>query len=392
MTRIPTRKRHQSDTDGKIRGHRRLARSMMAVGVASVTLGALAVVPAATSGASPVHHPENEFHQNEFHQTNLVSDLGNQGAQLVDPNLKNPWGLASSPTSPIWVSDNNAGVATVYPGDVVLPPGVVPSPVALALVVTVPGGRASTNDGPSPTGQVFNQTTGFTVTSKAGSGPAAFIFAEEAGQIAAWSPAADPIVPPIVPGKPRTSTAQIVFTSPTAVYKGLAIAATLNGSFLYASNFHDGTVDVFDTKFKKVTSPGGFSDPTIPPGYAPFGIQNIHGLIYVTYAMQDAAKHDDVAGPGRGFVDVYTTDGFLVERLVSRGALNSPWGMVLHRPDSVGSPASCWWETSVTDGSMCSTHWANFTANCKTSTVTPSPSTACGASESATPRLAGPAR
>ena len=112
----------------------------------------------------------------------------------------------------------------------------------------------------------------------------------------------------------------------------MAIAPTLNGSFLYASNFHDGTVDVFDAHFKKVSSPGGFSDPAIPPGYAPFGIQNIHGLIYVTYAKQDAAKHDDVKGIGHGFIDVYTTDGFLVDRLVSRGVLDSPWGLTVAPP------------------------------------------------------------
>jgi uncharacterized protein (TIGR03118 family) len=111
------------------------------------------------------------------------------------------------------------------------------------------------------------------------------------------------------------------------VYKGLTIASTGFGTFLYASNFHDGRVDVFNSRFHRVHLRGDFLDRRLPRGYAPFGIRAIGGFIYVTYAKQDAAKHDDAAGPGRGFIDVYTTNGFLVERLVSRGALNSPWGL-----------------------------------------------------------------
>jgi uncharacterized protein (TIGR03118 family) len=121
--------------------------------------------------------------------------------------------------------------------------------------------------------------------------------------------------------------AQLVFSSKTAVFKGLAIASTGYGTFLYAANFHDGTVDVFNSKFKQVHLPGSFTDPSIPAGYAPFGIQNIGGHIYVTYAKQNAQKHDDVSGPGHGFIDIYTPGGQLVKRLASRGALNSPWGV-----------------------------------------------------------------
>jgi uncharacterized protein (TIGR03118 family) len=131
------------------------------------------------------------------------------------------------------------------------------------------------------------------------------------------------------------STGTLEFSSPTAVYKGLATATSDSGTFLYAANFHDGRVDVFNSTFQPTSTPGGFTDPTIPDGYAPFGIQAIHNLIYVTYAKQNALAHDDVAGPGHGFVDVYTTDGFLVERLASRGALNSPWGMAI-APSSFG--------------------------------------------------------
>jgi uncharacterized protein (TIGR03118 family) len=201
------------------------------------------------------------------------------------------------------VADNNAAVATLYN---VGPGGT--SVAAVPLVVSIPGGRASTGDGPSPTGQVFNPGSGF--------GGAKFIFSSESGQITAWKPS-------------DGMTAELEYSSPTAVYKGLTMARGVEGTFLYASNFHDGTVDVFNSQFQKVSLLGGFSDPTLPAGYAPFGIQAINGFVYVTYALQDEDAHDDVAGPGHGFIDIYTPDGFRVERLASGGTLDSPWGMAL---------------------------------------------------------------
>jgi len=254
-----------------------------------------------------------------YHQTNLIADTSAGGAQLVDPSMLNPWGLAFSATSPLWVSDNNSGLATIYS----IPAGGT-SVTKAGLTVTVQGGRTSTNDGSSPTGQVFNSTTGFVVTGTAGSGPALFIFDSESGQISAWSPRADP------------TNALVQFSSPTAVYKGLAIATTDEGTFLYAANFNAGTVDVFNSSFQQVNLLGDFHDPFLPPDYAPFGIQELNGLLYVTYALQDAAKHDDVAGQGRGFVDIYTTNGLLVKRLASRGVLNAPWGLA-QAPASFGS-------------------------------------------------------
>jgi uncharacterized protein (TIGR03118 family) len=258
-----------------------------------------------------------------FVQTNLVSNISTQGAQLVDVNLQNPWGLALSPTLPLWASDNNSGTATIYN----IPPGGT-SVTKAGLTVNVPGGRTSTSDGPSPTGQVFNPTGRFVVTTPAGSGPALFVFDSESGQISAWNPAADPITS-------GQSMGTLEYSSPTAVYKGLTLATGDDGAFLYAANFHDGTVDVFNSRFHHVSLPGGFTDPTLPGGYAPFGIQDIHNLIYVTYAKQNVAKHDDVSGPGHGFIDIYTPDGFLVERLASRGVLDSPWGMAI-APSSFG--------------------------------------------------------
>jgi len=279
-------------------------RSFTTAMLALAVPAALAVAVAAPAASARTHG-----HDNEFRQTNLVSDLNTVGAQVVDPNLKNPWGLAFGPTTPLWVADNGTSIAGVYP---VSPAG--PTAQPSRLDVTLPPADSA------PTGQVFNPTGDFVVKSKAGMGPALFIFSSEGGQIIAWNPAADPVVN----GK---STAQTEFSSKTAVYKGLAIASTRFGTFLYASNFHDNRVDVFNTRFHRVHLFGDFRDRHLPRGYAPFGIRAINGFIYVTYAKQDADRHDDVAGPGHGFIDVFTPSGFLVERLVSRGALDSPWGL-----------------------------------------------------------------
>jgi uncharacterized protein (TIGR03118 family) len=311
---------HPRPEGGTQRPHRRRGgrRWLATTAVASVTVVAAAAVPAGVASAS-ASHPSRPRGHNEYVQTNLVSDLKGL-AQLQDANLKNPWGLALGPTTPVWVSDNATGVATLYS---IPAGGTSVSPVAFLKTVTVPGPRPATGDGSSPTGQVFNPTPGFVVTSSSGSGPAPFIFDSESGRITAWNPMADPIVGGM-------STGQVEYSSPTAVYKGLTIATGSEGTFLYASNFHDGTVDVFNSQFQLQTNfGGGFKDPFLPPGYAPFGIQVIHDLIYVSYAKQNSLQHDDVAGPGHGFIDIYTLDGYLLKRLASRGALNSPWGMAL---------------------------------------------------------------
>lgn len=286
------------------------------VRIGALTVAATAAVALAVmvpSGSALAHEAPNAFQQ-----TNLISDRSDQGAQFVDPDLLNPWGLAMTATSPLWVANNNSGTATIYSinvgGTTVKKAG---------LTVSVPGGRVSTGDGSSPTGQVSNATTGFVVTTTAGSGPAGFIFSSESGQITAWNSKADPIAN-------GASTASLMFSSPTAVYKGLAMASASDGNtYLYASNFHDGTVDVFNSQFQHVYLPGHFRDPFLPRGYAPFGIQELAGHLYVTYALQDAARHDDVAGRGHGFIDVFTNDGYLVRRLVSRVGLDSPWGLAI---------------------------------------------------------------
>jgi uncharacterized protein (TIGR03118 family) len=264
-----------------------------------VVAGLVALAPAApAAGAQP---------GNAYHQTNLVSDLPGL-AQFTDPDLVNPWGLAAGPTTPAWVADNGTGKATIYPGFV------DGSPITKAgLVVSIPHG--------APTGQVFNDTPGFVVHSGTSSGPARFLFDSEAGLVTGWNPG--------VPPPPPSTQAQVGASVPGAIYKGLAIASTPAGPFLYAADFHHARIDVFDQGFNLVHLPGGFTDPAIPRGFAPFNVQELGGVLYVAYAKQDADAEDEVAGQGLGFVDVYDTSGQLLRHLIQRGQLNAPWGLVL---------------------------------------------------------------
>jgi len=254
---------------------------------------AVSVILAATltiGAASPVRA---QFYK----QHNLVSD-GAVPADLVDPALVNAWGLAASPTSPWWVADNGTDKSTLYNGY---------TGAKVALTVSVPG---------APTGIVFNGGSGFVIPAH---GTARFIFAGEDGTISAWSGGTQAFV--------------VVDNSAAgAVYKGLAIARTVSGDFLYAANFHTGAVDVFNATFAPVVG-AGFRDPTLPAGYAPFGIQNLGGAIYVTYALQDAEGHDDVPGEGHGYVNAFDTAGNLLRRVASSGPLNSPWGLALAPAD-----------------------------------------------------------
>jgi uncharacterized protein (TIGR03118 family) len=246
-----------------------------------------------------------------YQQTNLVSDQSGVAA-LQDASLVNAWGLVSSSTSPFWVSDNGTGLSTLYTG----------AGAKVPLTVTVPppaGSPAGTTS--APTGDVFNGISNeFVVSNGTTSGASVFMFATEDGTISGWNPGVD-----------RTHAILAVDNSGSAaVYKGLAIATSSAGDHLYATNFRQARIDVFNTSFGPVTMPAGaFSDPMIPAGYAPFGIRNIGGLLYVTYAMQDAARHDDVAGVSHGFIDVYTPDGALVQRFARHGLLNSPWGLAM---------------------------------------------------------------
>jgi uncharacterized protein (TIGR03118 family) len=253
---------------------------------------------------------ERHDRANSFDWVNLVSDI-NGVARHTDENLVNPWGLVIAPTGAIWVADNGTGVATLYDSQ-----GRALPTEANPLVVTIPTAPTNTEGG-NPTGQVFNPTPDFVVSKDGHSGKAIFLFSAEDGTISGWNPNVDPTN--AVLGADRSATG--------AIYKGLAIGVTGGNSFLYATNFHAGTVDIFDKNFALVMKAGAFQDPNLPAGFAPFGIQNIQNLLFVTYAQQDADKEDDVPGPGAGFVNVFDLQGNFIRRFASQGTLNAPWGL-----------------------------------------------------------------
>jgi uncharacterized protein (TIGR03118 family) len=240
---------------------------------------------------------------NGYEQTNLVSDISGFGATLIDSTLVNPWGLTESPTGIIWLSDNGTGVSPLYnaSGMSLRPPVIIPSPDSVA--------------GGTPTGIVFNGTTDFAFRSGKAMAASKFIWATEDGTIAAW-------------GGGNSATIVVDQSKSNAVYKGLALANDGTGNFLYATNFKESKIDVFDKNFNLVTGKP-FHDPGIPADFGPFNIRNIGGWLYVTYAKHKAPdNHDDLAGPGNGFVDIFKPDGSWVKRFATRGPLNSPWGIV----------------------------------------------------------------
>jgi uncharacterized protein (TIGR03118 family) len=271
---------------------------MVRVGVLVGAVVAIAALLAGYGGAAR--------QVNAFTVKDLVADRAPSVAKH-DASLVNGWGLVAGPTTPWWSSNNGTNTSTLYDGAGNKQP----------LTVAVAGG---------PTGTVFNgSATDFVVSQNGKSGAARFLFASEAGKILGWSPAVNGTV--AIPAVDHSAR--------KAIYKGLAI---LNGR-LYATDFHNNRVDVYDTSFRPVTPAGRFRDTKLPKGYAPFGIQALNGNIFVTYARQDSARHDDVAGPGFGYVDEYTPQGKLVARVASGGRKNAPpnapWGLAV-APSSFG--------------------------------------------------------
>jgi uncharacterized protein (TIGR03118 family) len=226
-----------------------------------------------------------------FIQTNLASDVPGL-AQVTDPDLVNSWGMGASPTSPVWIGDNGTGTAVLYNG----------AGVKQGLVVTIPGYGV--------TGVVFSNVAG----SFNGD---TFLFANEDGTVSGWR------------GALGTNAETLALGSVANVYKGLATATIGTNAYAYLANFRTGHVDVLKGNAGAPNLPGSFTDPGLPAGYAPFDVQTLSGVVYVSYALQDTAKHDDVAGAGHGFVDAFDLQGNFIRRLVSQGALNSPWGLAL---------------------------------------------------------------
>jgi uncharacterized protein (TIGR03118 family) len=250
-------------------------------------------------GASPSQH---------YKQTNLVSDMAG-AASVTDPNLVNSWGLARSSTSPWWVADNGMGLATLYSGT-----GAIQS-----LVVTIPPSNPKNSPTGNPTGVVFNGGTGFEI--KKGF-PAVFIFVTEDGTISGWNPKVDP-----------THAVIKVNQKEKSVFKGATIA-TVNvpvvgpQSFLYVADFRKGRVQIYDSRFHHLPIVEElFDDDSLPPGFAPFNVQNIGGNIYVSFAQQDSDKKDDVQGRGLGYVDIFSPGGRLLRRLQHGPWFNAPWGL-----------------------------------------------------------------
>jgi uncharacterized protein (TIGR03118 family) len=270
----------------------------------SLALAAVVVFAAAVAGAA-----QSRENANAYAVHPLVSDSSATPAPGTDASLVNGWGLSAGPTTPWWASDNGTNSTTLYSG----------SGAKVALTVSVAGG---------PTGTVFNgSSSDFTISQSGKSGAARFLFATEAGTILGWAPTVNASA--AIPGADRSSAG--------AVYKGLATA----NDRLYATDFHNGRVDVFDASFNPIAATAGaFTDTKVAKGFAPFGIQALGGNIFVTFVQQDAAKHDDVPVPGKAYVDEFTPDGQLVGRVINSGKknapLNAPWGLAL-APAGFGS-------------------------------------------------------
>jgi uncharacterized protein (TIGR03118 family) len=240
-----------------------------------------------------------------FTVTNLVTDdQGVNHAQIADPHLINAWGISHSTGSPFWVSDNGTGLATLY--------NVNPTTNVTTkqpLEVTIPGAG-------TVTGQTFANIAGnFNADT--------FLFVSEDGTVSGWRNALG------------TTAETLQIGSAANVYKGTALDVTASGNYLVSANFRAGTIDVLKGTAAAPNLAGNFTDPTLPSGYAPFNIENLNGVLYVTYALQDPAKHDDVAGPGFGFVSAFDLQGNFLGRIASDGTLNSPWGLAI-APSSFG--------------------------------------------------------
>jgi uncharacterized protein (TIGR03118 family) len=291
-----------------------------------------AAVVALSAGATIAHADEDgRADRNAYAVTALVSNVPGAAANH-DPVLQNAWGITFSPAgSPFWVNDNVTGCSTLYAGDgtkiglqvsIPLPGNIIAPNACQPIDVNNPPAQLPA----APTGIVWNPSSAFLVPGT--KLPAAFIFATEDGTLSAWAGGLNPFNDAVLAADNSANPTPAA----GAVYKALALGLNARGLFLYATNFRHGTVDVFgpngsDGLFTAATTDGGFVDPEIPAGYAPFGIASIDGDLFVTYAKQNALRHDDDAGPGRGFVDVFDTDGHLLRRFHSRGPLNSPWAV-----------------------------------------------------------------
>ncbi|WP_395406634.1 TIGR03118 family protein [Pseudoduganella sp. UC29_106] len=257
-----------------------------------------------------------------FKTTSLVADTSTAGAANTDAKLINAWGIAFDPTGFVWVVNNGTATSTLYDGN----------GVPQTLVVATP---------PGPTGIIFNGSQDFKITQNGVTAASPFVFASESGMIAAWSPSVN-----------RTATVTVFDgSSANKVYKGLAAASYLGLNYLYAADFHNNAIDVFDRNFAPAVLPGQFKTPGLPAGYAPFNVQAIGDRIYVAYAKRETTGDDEDAGPGLGSISVFDTGGNYIRQLTSGGALNAPWGMVM-APANFGAASNMLLVANFGDGKI----------------------------------------
>src|SRR6266404_6831210 len=277
----------------------------------------------ATLACLPSVAKERHGDDGHYQQINLVSDIAGVG-QVQDTNLVNGWGISYHDTFPFWVSDNGTGVTTLYavtndasgaPHASIVPASAIGNGGGGAAIVSIPGNGTAT-------GQVANNTAGFNGD--------IFLFVSEDGTISGWRPGLG-------------TAAEILASRPAAVYKGVTLATVGTNTVLLAANFREGTVDAYDANSQLI---GQFADSTTPAGYAPFNVQNLNGVIFVTFAKQDAAKMNDVSGRGRGLIDTFDISAGEFHRFATGKAaggdvreMNSPWGLAV-APASFGSHAN----------------------------------------------------
>jgi uncharacterized protein (TIGR03118 family) len=331
-----------------------MRRSTLATALVAVLISYLATPAAVKTGG---YVATDLVTNRSFTDKNGISHTG----QIQDANLLNPWGVTEIPTgSPFWISDNAAGVATLYNVPANTPNSVTKNP----RVVSIPTPGHPLDSSGAPTGTVFNITTladptkgGFMISgvdadNNPTSAPARFLFATEDGTIVGWNPNVNPegfdptkagnygIIAVDHSGNNFDPNANV---KTGAVYKGLAIATDANGmTRLYVTNFRSGMVEAYDVNFAAVASPPAFVDPKLPDSYAPFNIVPINGELFVTFAVQNADKHDDVAGQSHGIVDVFELDGTFRQRFAQHDQLNSPWGVAL-APTGFGELGGALW-------------------------------------------------
>jgi len=278
----------------------------------------------APSTSNSVAQPTSPATPTSFTQTNLISD-GAVPAETTDPNLINPWGISYGSIGTggeFWISDGGTGLTSI---DTVTSSGVS---LNLFPPVTIPSGTAGGTS--TPTGQVYNAFLTTNAFMLPDGSPAAFMFATANGTIAGWNVSEHSQAVTMVDNSANAADGALGLG---ADYKGLAIGQSSSGPTLYAANFRHGTVDMFDQNFNQI---GSFTDSSLPAGYAPFNVQVLDDRLFVTFALQDATKGQDVAGDGNGYVDEFDLEGHLLQRVASNGVLDSPWGLAI-APASFGS-------------------------------------------------------